>query len=276
MLLLEVAENRDQYAINIISRLVVGTGNDGADKVNAVVNYGLQNWKDAVYHGPMFRVVRLEAENVMTAKSVRDLENLIRSHKGEKGRQYFSFAKTVQGVSQFVTTSREFGGDDYEEHNKNTIAVLCVTQQVGTGLDIKTAFARFKPEGDNSGASTVGEVLGRMEPGLAIKYFHVIGLGRRVNPDEELTDDKLRWNSGEEYWDAMSPEARQKMKDEQRGMHHEKDYYFRPDQFNQMMELLRRQHIQGKNTGVRAKPLHKKSPMKQYKGTAWDEEGDWD
>ncbi len=236
---------------DILANSTWGDGNADAQKMNAAANYAINRWPEAQYHGPMFRVIRFGIEEFLNFNDNAAVLQAIRSYKHNQGKQFFSFAKTVKGVSDFVTISREYGGDDYEPFSKEDISVLVMIQQVGPAVDLAAAMKKFrkdKPTTHMQGAS-VGEVLSMLQNNASIKLYHVIGLGEEMDHDD--------YDDDEEY------------DEDEMGTHQEGDYYYRPDQFEQMKRDLLAQYQHGENDLPARKKFHKKSKLKRYKGTAF-------
>lgn len=255
MFLFEVMSGQDRLVYDVLSGSTWGTGDAGANKMNAACNYAFSRWPEARYHGPMFRVIRFEVADFMKFKSNEDVLRAIRGYKHDKGRQFFSFAKTVKGVSDFVTISREYGGDDYVPFGKDDIGVLVLIQQTGNAVDLTKVAKKFRKEQHKipMQGESVGEVLASLQNNSSIKLYHVIGLG------EEMSYD----------WD--DEESDEDSDDDAMGTHQEGDYRYRPDQFKQMMQGLEAQHLAGSNDVPDQKKFHKKSPLKRYNGSAWQD-----
>lgn len=260
MFLFELMSGHDSQVYQILAQSTYGSGNQYANKINAAASYAFNRWPQVRYHGPMYRAVRFDVEEFLKFNSTADVLRAVKAYKGQAGREFFSFAKTVQGVSDFVTISRSMGGDDYEDHDKTTIGVLVIFQQVGIGIDLQKMAAEFENEPEATikvFGQRVGEVLSRMNNTTSIKLYHVIGLGDKLDDYYDDEDDGEGNNT----------------------LHWEKDFYYRPDQFNQLKRSLEAQFHDGAHGGEvpEGDPVDARSKMRQYSG-AYDGGGadGWD
>lgn len=265
MLLCEIlnSETFDEAAYNTLTSATMGTGHSKDANMNVVVNTLLKRYPTLGYTGSMFRVVGFYAKEFLQFKGNKDVLAAIKNYKipVDRGsrREAVSWSKTVTGVSNFLNMSRTYGGDDYEEHNSDTIVIYVVLHQRSMGLDVGKALKFLstklkKPH--NNMAGSVGEILAPVESNVSIKLYHVIGLGDPLNDEEDIEDTLSDTNSGTD--DSWAKHAR--------SLRWEADTKVRPDQFSQLIDQVRHEYTTNTRwAGKRSKALHKSSPLRKYK-----------
>ena len=200
--------------------------------INNTVNGILHVVPQSQYSGVMYRVIYVNAKDLLNCANNSEVIKMIRDHSHAHTKKYWSFAKTTKQLQRFMD---HFSNDMDVVVGVDDVDVAIILQQYGSGLDIATAAQALGGDvpTDKWEAVRVGEVLSPIDQTLRPLLYIIRGIsGKGV--DYEGDGDRL---------------------------YKPKTYRFRTDAFHQLRDTLSNM-INGVAKSVPRKNVHPRSVVR--------------